>query len=256
MQHPDLAVVQAAQVGGTLKVDQIREQQSSLWLAPYEAKFRVALLLRFEEAHISAQNAFLKTLEEPPPRVILLVTAESPERLLPTVVSRCEVIRLRPLPVDEVMQGLQERWGIAAEQARLLAHISGGRPGYALRLHQTPELLEARRLRLDYHERLLSCNRAQRFEYAEKLAKDKEALQSTLQTWSSLWRDVLMRAAGSVAPLVNLDRTDEVARLAARFGVYTANDMVAAIQNTSDLLDRNVNSRLAIEVLLLDLPYL
>jgi DNA polymerase-3 subunit delta' len=154
------------------------------------------------------------------------------------------------------MQGFQERWGIAAEQARLLAHISGGRPGYALRLHQTPELLEARRLRLDYHERLLSCNRAQRFEYAEKLAKDKEALQSTLQTWSSLWRDVLMRAAGSVAPLVNLDRTDEVARLAARFGVYTANDMVAAIQNTSDLLDRNVNSRLAIEVLLLDLPYL
>jgi len=127
MQHPDLAVVQAAQSGGTLKVDQIRELQGSLSLAPYEAQYRVALLLRFEEAHISAQNAFLKTLEEPPPRVILLVTAESPERLLPTVVSRCEVIRLRSLPVEEVCEGMQARWGLAADQARLLAHLSGGR---------------------------------------------------------------------------------------------------------------------------------
>src|SRR5512139_3624059 len=160
MQHPDLAVVQAAQSGGTLKVDQIRELQSSLSLAPYEAQYRMAVLLRFEEAHVSAQNAFLKTLEEPPPRVILLLTAESPERLLPTVVSRCEVIRLRPLPVEEVNMGLQERWGLPQDQALLLAHLSGGRPGYALRLLQSPEMLDARRLRLDDHQRLLAWSRA------------------------------------------------------------------------------------------------
>jgi len=256
MQHPDLAVVQATQVGGTLKVDQIRELQSSLSLTPYEAQYRVAVLLRFEEAHISAQNAFLKTLEEPPPRVILLVTAESPERLLPTVVSRCEVIRLRPLPVDEVSQGLEERWGIPQDQALLLAHLSGGRPGYALRLHQHPEMLENRRLRLEDHQRLLTWSRAQRLEYAEKLVKDKEGLLITLQTWSSLWRDVLICAAGSASPLVNLDRADDIARLAARFGLRRANEVVAAIQRTSDLLDHNVNPRLATEVLMLDLPYL
>jgi len=256
MQHPDLAVVQAAQTGGTLKVDQIRELQSSLSLTPYEARYRVAILLRFEEAHVSAQNAFLKTLEEPPSRVILLVTAESPERLLPTVVSRCEVIRLRPLSVEEVSQGLQERWGLPSAQAQLLAHLSGGRPGYALRLHQFPEMLEARHLRLEDHKRLLTWNRAQRLEYAEKLAKDKEGLLDTLQTWLSLWRDVFMRAAGSAAPLVNLDRADEIARLAAGVGLGTANHVVAAIQRTSDLLDHNVNPRLATEVLMLDLPFL
>jgi DNA polymerase-3 subunit delta' len=239
-----------------LKVDQIRELQSSLSLSPYEAQYRVALLLRFEEAHISAQNAFLKTLEEPPPRVILLVTAESPERLLPTVVSRCEVIRLRPLSVDEVDLGLQERWKLPADEANLLAHLSGGRPGYALRLHQEPELLEARCQRLDAHQRLLTWSRAQRFDYAEKLAKDKDGLQTTLQTWLSLWRDVLMCAAGSVAPLVNLDRADEIVRLAGRFGLSTANQSIAAIQRTTDMLEHNVNPRLAIEVLMLDLPFL
>jgi len=111
-------------------------------------------------------------------------------------------------------------------------------------------------LRLEEHQRLLTCNRAQRLEYAEKLAKDKEGLPTTLQTWLSLWRDVLLRAAGSAAPLVNLDRADEIARLAGRFGLHTANDMVAAIQHTSDLLEHNVNPRLATEVLMLDLPFL
>ena len=256
MQYPDLAVVQAAQLGGTLKVDQIRELQSSLSLSPYEALYRVAVLLRFEEAHISAQNAFLKTLEEPPPRVILLVTAESPERLLPTVVSRCEVIRLRPLPLEEASGGLQERWGIPQDQALLLAHLSGGRPGYALRLLQSPEMLESRRLRLEDHQHLLSWSRAQRFDYAEKLTKDKEALINALQTWLSLWRDVLLCAAGSAVPLVNLDRVDDIARLADRFGPGIANEVVAAIQRTADLLDHNVNARLATEVLMLDLPFL
>jgi DNA polymerase III subunit delta' len=256
MAHPDLAVVQAAQLGGTIKVDQIRELQRSLSLAPYEAQYRVAVLLRFEEAHISAQNAFLKTLEEPPPRVILLVTAESPERLLPTVVSRCEVIRLRPLPVDEVCQGLQERWGLPQDHALLLAHLSGGRPGYALGLHQYPEMLDARHLRLEDHLRLLASSRAQRFKYTEKLAKDKEGLLDTLQTWASLWRDVLMCAAGSAAPLVNLDRAEDITRLAGRFGLRKANEVLLAIQHTSELLEHNVNPRLATETLMLDLPFL
>jgi DNA polymerase-3 subunit delta' len=99
-QHPDLAIIQAEEVGGTLKVDQVRELQRSLNLAPYQARYRVALLLRFEEAHPSAANALLKTLEEPASQVILILTASSPDALLPTVVSRCEVFRLRPHTPD------------------------------------------------------------------------------------------------------------------------------------------------------------
>src|SRR5574342_647685 len=67
MQHPDLAVIQAETEGGVLKVEGVRDLQHSLSLAPYEARYRIALLLRFEEANPSAANALLKTLEEPPP---------------------------------------------------------------------------------------------------------------------------------------------------------------------------------------------
>ena len=149
MQHPDLHIVQAEREGGFLKVDQIRELQRGLSLHPYEAKKRIALLLRFEEARRDeAANILLKTLEEPPALVTLLLTAESPERLLPTIVSRCEVLRLRPAPLPAVAGALESQWGLEPERARLLAHISAGRPGYALRLSQDAALLEQRSTQL------------------------------------------------------------------------------------------------------------
>jgi DNA polymerase-3 subunit delta' len=254
MEHPDLAIVAAEQVGGTLKVDQVRELQHSLSLAPYEARYRVAILLRFEEAHVSAANALLKTLEEPPQQVVLILTAESAETLLPTIVSRCEVLRLRPLSLQEVSQGLQERWGVAPEESRLLAHVAGGRPGYALRLHQNPELLEQRKAWLDDHARMLGSSRVERFAYAEALSKDRNVLSAALQVWTSLWRDVMIQASGSSVPIANLDRCEEISDLAGRFGLDSARQRLAALNRTLDLLGKNTNARLASEVLMLDLP--
>ena len=256
MQYPDLTIVQAEQRGGTLKVDQIRELQRSLALAPYEARYRVAVLLHFEEANPSAANALLKTLEEPAPQVVLILTADSAESLLPTIVSRCEVLRLRPLPLEQVSQWLESRWGLPIEQARLLAHISTGRPGYALRLHQEPERLEQRRVWLDEHYRLLAASRVKRFAFAESISKNKENLREALTVWLMYWRDVLLRAAGSSSPLANLDREEEIENLAARCGLEPAHCTVAAIERTLRLLERNANTRLASEVLMLDLPRL
>ncbi len=255
MQHPDLNIVQSEQVGGTLKVDQIRELQHDLSLSPYEARYRVAILLRFEEAHPSASNALLKTLEEPGPQVILVLTADSPESLLPTIVSRCEVLRLTPLPLETVTQGLQERWGLNPERARLLAHLSGGRPGAALRLSQQPELLEQRQTWLNDHTHLLAANRVDRFAYAEALSKDKELTRQALLVWLSYWRDVMLCSTGTVAPLINLDRADEIARVAEQVHLDIACHAVTAIEHTIGLLDTNVNVRLTVEVLLLDLPH-
>jgi DNA polymerase-3 subunit delta' len=264
MQHPDLSIVQAEVEGGTLKVEQVRELQHSLALTPYAVRYRVALLLRFEEAHQSAANALLKTLEEPAPQVVLAVTAESAEALLPTIVSRCEVLRLRPAPVEEVSQALQARRGLAPEQANLLAHISGGRVGYALRLSAAPEQLEQRQAWLDHHRRLLAASRVERFAYADTITKYKEnerdvmlrELSRELNTWLSLWRDVLLRVAGAAAPPTNPDRELDIQSLAERLDLPGAQRIVAAIERTQDLLGRNVNARLATEVLLLDLPRL
>jgi DNA polymerase-3 subunit delta' len=255
--YPDLAIVQAEKEGGVLKVEQIREVQRSLMLAPYQGRYRVALFLRFHEANANAANALLKTLEEAPRQVILLLTADSPELLLPTIVSRCEVLRLRPLPIESVLAYLQGR-GAEESQARLLAHLSGGRPGYALRLSQDTSAFEFRQMRLDDLQKLLASDRRARFAYAERLTdrknEAKERFRETLLIWLAYWRDVMLRVARADSPLTNVDRMDEIESLAARLSLAEARRIVNDLENAVDRLEKNVNARLLAEVLLLDWP--
>ncbi len=255
MQHPDLLIVEAEDVGRTLKVDQVRELQRGLSLAPYEAPYKVALILRFEEANPNAANALLKTLEEPPPQVILFVTAQDTETLLPTIVSRCEVIRLRPVPIEEVSQSVQTMWEIPEDEAKLLAHLSNGRPGYVHWLSQNPEHRQQRTIWLDDHQHLLSAKRTERFQYAENLAKDRAEFMQVIQTWLSLWRDVMLKASEAQIPITNLEYETHIDHLVQKLSLDSARQMVSNLELTLSRLQHYTNPRLTAEVLLIDLPY-
>jgi DNA polymerase-3 subunit delta' len=253
MQHADLTVVQADSEGGTLKVDQVREARRILTLKPYQAKYRVALFLRFQEANDSAANALLKTLEEAPSYAVLILTADNPEQLLPTIVSRCEVLRLRPLEIEKVKRELENR-GIESSRAKSIAHISGGRFGYALRLVEDPSLLEKREERLNDLQTLISATRVEKFAYADKLARDKESMRQAVLIWLSYWRDVMLRSAQAETPLVNVDRNVEIEDLAGKLDLSAARTVVNSFEETLEKMEKNVNSRLLAEILLLDLP--
>jgi len=257
MQQADLHVVQAEIQGGILKVENIRDLLHDLSLTPYESKYRVALLLRFEEANESTQNALLKTLEEPNPRVVILATAENTEKLLPTIVSRCEVLRLRPVAPDVLAATLRER-DVEAQDADLLAHVSGGRPGAALRMRTEPSLLEKRR---QYLQDLLDLEQSplrDRFKYADRIThyKDggreetKEELRAQLETWLSFWRDVLLTATNVQVPPGNPDYAEQARALASRLGVRRAKAKVLAHQQALERL-YFANLRLLMEIVLL-----
>ena len=253
MQYPDLSVVQADSEGSTLKVDQIRDARRSLTLKPYVANYRVALFLRFQQANDNAANALLKTLEEAPSYAVLILTADNPEQLLPTIVSRCEVLRLRPLNIEAVQKELENR-GLEVGQAKLIAHISGGRFGYALQLIENDSLLDKRDQRLNDLLTLMPATRVEKFAYADKLAKDKESMRQAILIWLSYWRDVMLRTAQAESPLVNVDRNMEIEDLADRMDLSSARRVVSNLENTLEKMERNVNSRMLAEVLLLDLP--
>jgi DNA polymerase-3 subunit delta' len=253
MQFPDLSVVQAESEGAVLKIDQVREVNHSLSLKPYQSKYRVALFLRFQEANQNAQNALLKTLEEAPAHAILILTADNAEQLLPTIVSRCEIMRLRALPIEAVEGHLQQN-GASPEDARLLAHLSNGRPGFALRLMADPEGLKSRAERLDDLRDLMPATRVKKFSYADKLARDKDAFRHVLMLWSSYFRDVMLTVAQAGSPLANIDRAEEIATLAKSLSLPQARRTVSSLERAVELLDKNINARLLAEVTLLDLP--
>jgi len=256
MEHPDLLVIQSEEDSLSLKVDQVRTLLHKLSLSAYEAPYKVALLLNFEEATPGAANALLKTLEEPPSQVILILTAESSDILLETIVSRCEEVRLRPIPFETVREGLEHQWAIPHERATLLAHISGGRLGYALNLHEDPKAFAQRETLLDDLLRLLSANRVERFAYAEEIAKDTDAFQNLLQVWVSFWRDVMLQSAESSTSLTNLDRQNEIKTIAKKVKLSSAKEMITRLDKMQYLLNHYANTRLTAEVLMLDLPHL
>ncbi len=252
--HPDIAWVEAEREGGTLKIDQVRDLQQSLALRPYEGRYRVAILLRFHEANPAAANALLKTLEEPSPDAVLILTADSADHLLPTIVSRCQPLHLRPLPVETVRAALEQHWDAPHDQAQTLAQLSGGRIGWAIEAFENPEALEARGAALDTLETALHGNRRERFALVEGLSADKQTLLPLLETWQGFWRDILLIASGSRAPITNHDRAAALNDLAQWAGIDAAQQALQATRRTIDLLGKNVNTRLALEVLLLDYP--
>ena len=252
--HPDLATVEPERAGGAVKIDQVRSLQQMLALRPYEARYRVAILRRFDQARPVAQDALLKTLEEPSPNAVLILTADAPDRLLPTILSRCQVLNLRLLPMAQVQQALETHFGAPPERAQLLAHLSGGRMGWAIRALDDPDVLALRESALAALGEALGAPLRARFALADALARDKSALPDVLDTWLVFWRDVLLAAAENAAPLSNVDVRQDVETLARRVGVEGAEAALRATRRTLDYLSRNVNARLALEVLLLDYP--
>ncbi|HZD10831.1 MAG TPA: DNA polymerase III subunit delta' [Candidatus Binatia bacterium] len=257
--HPDVRLVEPELSGRgkrTLKIDEIRDLQHDLNLASYEARRKIAILAHFDAATTGAANAFLKTLEEPPGNVVLLLTASEPDTLLPTITSRCRVLALRPLPASEVAAALRERWQVAAPEAARLAHLADGRPGWAIGALREPMILEERKAHLALLSEALPGDRVRRFELADRLAKDAEGLPDLLKAWLSWWRDATLLAWGSqqVQGLVNVDQEATLRSLAAQWHPQLIAEALAHTRDALWQLEHNANARLVMENLLMRYP--
>ena len=259
--HPDVKIVTGESSGRgkvTLKIDQIRQLQNDLCLTAAEARSKVAILDGFEAANQNAANAFLKTLEEPPGDVVLILTATSAETLLPTISSRCRTIGLRPLPAKLIETSLVERWGVEPALARVLAHLADGRLGRAVTLAEQPALLEERALRLELLVEAFGQSRVGRFAAADKLAGQPEQLPDLLQLWLGYWRDlVLIATTGDRVDAIS--NVDQIERLVDYARAWPAEIILESLRHTAEALwqlERNANTRLVMENLLLAYPTL
>ncbi len=251
--HPDIQVIEPVQ--NHIRIEVLRALQNSAALSPVEGKYRVFVISQIDTATPSAANCLLKTLEEPPARVILLLTANRIEAVLPTIVSRCQAINLRPLPAGLVTQTLEER-GVDPVRAQLLGRLSQGRIGWALAAAADPHFLEQREQILDTLLDLGAATYTARFAYAEQLGKKDDLAPQVLEIWASWWHDVLMLTAQSTAPVINVDRQVQIERWAARIGVQAAAAALRGVYQAAWQLEHNANPRLALEVLMLNMPSL
>jgi DNA polymerase-3 subunit delta' len=242
-----------------IKIEAIRGMQRTISLSPVEGDYRVCIIQQIDLATPSAANSLLKTLEEPPSRVILVLTANRGESLLSTVVSRCQVLALRLVPAEQIVTALQAR-GVDGERSRLLGRLAQGRVGWALQASRDEGMLSRRdqvleKLQgLDKHQGLETGAYQHRFAWAEQLSRDSERVPYVLDVLASWWRDVLLLASGSDVEITNVDCRSQLEEWAAQYDVPTARRVLVSVRDTAWRLERNANRRLALEVLMLDLP--
>ncbi|MGH2619380.1 MAG: ATP-binding protein [Anaerolineales bacterium] len=253
---PDLHILTPEE---SIRVDEIRLLQSRLALAPYAGRWRIGLLPDFHQATVSSANAMLKTLEEPPSRVILLLTSPEQELLLPTVVSRCEVVPLRTVATDTIVKSLQER-GLAPERADLLAAVADGRPGRAIALAEDSMAAEERTAALQEISDLMQLGINQRFARVEwligkgELVEQRRRVENLLLEWMSLWRDLVHQGYGAELAARNPDFAPAVERGANQLAAEERQSTLRSLAASLHAVEANANLRLTLEALLLELP--
>lgn len=250
--YPDVQFITAEK--NSIQIDQVRAIRSDAAISPLEGKRKVFVISDIERASLPAANALLKTLEEPPSQIILLLTAARRDQVLPTIISRCQIVGLRPLPVGQVEDALQAHWGVDGEHATLLARLSGGRLGWAVTAHTDPDLWQARAKYLDDLLLLTAKGHLARLEYAEALSRAGDGLEMALGLWATWWRDVLLIQRGLPDVILNLDHKAQLLQQARLFGTNQVERALSDLMHALRRINANVNARLALDVLLLRLP--
>jgi DNA polymerase-3 subunit delta' len=237
-----------------LRIDTIRTIREEASLKPFEGRSKVFIIHKAETMTSEAANCLLKTLEEPPPHAVLLLTASDTRLLLPTIVSRCQVFGLRLVPANLIQRELQSRYGADEERANLLARLSGGKIGWAITAAQDDTVLKQREERLKQLLALLKMGRIDRLDYAEQLSRKHRSIAEILELWLGWWRDVLLVESGCAEMTSNVDLKASLEEQARKHDLEEVYRFINAIRETERQLEDNVNPRLALEVLMLDLP--
>jgi DNA polymerase-3 subunit delta' len=252
--HPDLVVITPASEAHQpqIKIDQIRELRRLTAYPPLSGGWRVVIIKPAEALTAqsdAAANALLKTLEEPPERHLLVLTARGEADLLPTVVSRCQKLAFTPLPLTLVARELVARRGLSESQARLLSALSGGSLGRALQLD--PEaLLSQRRQVLSDLEELSRGPETVVLDWAQRLAKNRSELDNFLLMAQLWYRDLLLaHYAGPPELLAHQDLLPELTAARAQETPATWLAKFAALGAAERHLQANLNPELTLDIL-------
>ena len=252
--HPDVHYISRPLDKQFILIEQVRALQADAARKTLEGRRNIFIIQGMHEMNVQAANCLLKTLEEPEPDVVLLLTAPDPGLLLPTILSRVQQVPMQLLTTQQIKSALEVRWHVEADEASLIAALAAGRMGWAVQAVEDEDMLVERQVQLETLAKLSTAGKVQRFDVAQRLSADSDKLHGILELWLLWWRDMVLAANNCLDLIVNVDMQGIIQNQAAKIGAVESQRMVRAILGTMEALDQNVNARVALEVLMLDLP--
>jgi DNA polymerase-3 subunit delta' len=258
--HPDVIVLEPGDTG-TIKIEQVRDVIDRAAYRPCEARRRVVVIDEADALVPQAQNALLKTLEEPPAASVFLLVSSMPDALLPTVRSRCPRLRFAPLAPSEVAEALMRDHGYAEADARAAAAEAGGSIGRALAAESTDVAAarDAARGLLEQAARI--GDPARRIDAARDLggrkstgAAERDQLAACLRALASLLRDLgLLAVRADAGALANADLEPQLGRLTKAYDGDRTTRAYTAVDRALAALERNASPKVVADWLALQL---
>lgn len=254
--QPDIITIRHEKPG-SIGVKEIRNMRADLQIRPYANAHKVYIVPDAEKLTVQAQNALLKTLEEPPEYAVILLLANGLSAFLPTVLSRCITLQVRPVGEEQIAQlllkrGSAEEEPLAREQAEMIARFSGGNPGRALQLAHDAEFVALRERTMDLLRRIRHCDSAELAAFASSVeAERREDFLYFVQIW---FRDILLyRSTEEENHLLFTGELPAIREAAQALSMGSLGSILDAIDLASRRLRTNVSAEVTLEMLLLQI---
>ncbi|MBC8527180.1 MAG: DNA polymerase III subunit delta' [Candidatus Cloacimonetes bacterium] len=232
----------------SIQIDTIRNLERKIRFKPGEGKYRIIIIAEADEMTRSAANAFLKTLEEPPSYVIIILTTTKLSALLPTIISRCQKVRFNPIPPEIVEKHLIEKYQIEELQAKICARISNGSIAKAILMSQT-EMFEARNMALDFVRFIVNKDFEGIHNFSDNFSHNRnEELLKDILDFLVLWFGDITYLHHSPERIVNIDQKEELERFyqIAKLTDKSIREIIDLIEKGKELIIGHINFELIV----------
>ena len=238
--------------GNSIKIAQIRKLQSDILVKPYKS-YKIYVIDEAQKMTVEAQNALLKTLEEPPKYAIIILITNNKESLLDTIKSRCEIIKFTPIPLVEVADYLTQT-GVDKNRASLLANFSRGSMQKAIELSESEDFHIMRDEVQKYVETFLTGSMLDIMDIQSSIEKYKDNITNVLDLLVNYFRDIMMvKENVDSSMIINLDRLIFVKNMSNKTTYSQLSKIIDIIEETKNKLRSNCNFNISIQVMTLNI---
>ncbi|MGL4912536.1 MAG: ATP-binding protein [Romboutsia sp.] len=238
--------------GNSIKIAQIRELQSDIIIKPHK-KYKIYIIDKSEKMTVEAQNALLKTLEEPPEYAIIILIANNKESLLPTIRSRCEIIKFTPIPFIEIKKYLISE-GVEENRANLLSSFSRGSMRRALELAESNDFYEMKEKVQSYIETIMNKNMVEILDIPSEMEKYKGESIVVLDMMINFFRDIMISKENiDKNMIINADKIVFIQNMSKKITYSQVAKIIDIIEDTKMKIKGNCNFNVSIQVMSLNI---
>lgn len=248
---PDLKIIEP--IKGSIKIEQIRELRREIDLKPFEYRKKIYIIDQAEEMTIEASNCLLKTIEEPPDYAIIILICINTDSILPTIISRCRLIKFRLIDSSKIRKILFNKVNLEESKAELVSKLAQGSIGKAFKLISDKEYFNRREKLLDYLNKVLPGKYDSNFFInIEKILMDINNIEEMLEIILLWYRDILIiKELGIKEYIINSDKIEELKEKSRVYSKEMLIDILDYIEQIKEFMKKNINRRLVSERLYL-----